>query len=80
MKQLPAFYWLPKVHKNPIGSTFIAASSACTTKLLSQLLTCSLKLVTKHFKQYCEGITRNTGVNCFWIIDNATEVQINSKK
>ena len=40
---------------------------------LSQLLTLSLRLITKHFEQYCEGITRNTGVNCSWIIDNATE-------
>ena len=80
MKQLPAFYWLPKMHKNPIGSRFIAASNACTTKPLSKLLTCSLKLVTKHFKQYCEGITRNTGINCFWIIDNAVEVLKKLKK
>ena len=62
MKQLLKFYWLPKMHKNPIGHRFIAASSACTTKPLSQLLTSSLKLVTKH---YCEGIARNIGVNCF---------------
>ena len=80
MKQLPGFYWLPKMHKNPIGSRFIAASSACTTKPLSQLLTSSLKLITTHFKQYCKGIARNTGVNCFWIIDNATEVLKKLKK
>ena len=73
MKQLPTFYWLPKMHKNPIGSRFIAASSACITKPLSQLPS-SLKLITTHFKRYCEGIARNTGVNCFWIIDNAAEV------
>ena len=80
MKQLPKFYWLPKMHKNPIGHRFIAASSACTTKPLSRLLTSSLKLVTKHFKEYCEGIARNTGVNCFWIIDNAIEVMHVLKK
>ena len=80
MTQLPTLYWLPKMHKNPIGSRFIAASSKCTTKPLSQLLTCSLKLITKHYKQYCEGISRNTGVNCFWIIDNATEVLTRLKK
>ncbi|MGJ8945982.1 hypothetical protein AB9K17_24130, partial [Salmonella enterica subsp. enterica serovar Kentucky] len=73
-KQLPTFYWFPKMHKNPVCSRFIAVSSACTTKPLSQLLTSSLKLITAHFKQYCEGITRNTGVNCFWIIDNVVEV------
>ena len=32
LRNLPSFYWLPKMHKNPIGSRFIAASSACTTK------------------------------------------------
>ena len=80
MKQLPTFYWLPKMHKNPFGSRFIAASSACTTKPLSQLLTSSLKLITKHFKEYCEGIARNTGANSFWIIDNAAEVLQKLKK
>ena len=74
MQQLPAFYWLPKMHKNPIGSRFIAASSACTTKPLSQLLTVCLKAVTNHFKEYCEGIFRRTRVNCFWIIDNSIQV------
>ena len=80
IKQLPKFYWLPKMHKNPIGSRFIATSSVCTTKPLSQLLTSSLKLITKNFKEYCEGIARNTGVNCFWIIDNAAEVLQKLKK
>ena len=74
MRQLPTFYWLPKMHKNPTGSRFIAASSGCTTKPLSQLLTSCLKLVTQHFKEYCEGIARNTGVNCLWITDNSFKV------
>lgn len=62
------------MHKSPIGSRFIAASHACTTKPLSHTLTICLKAITKHYKQYCEGIFRNTGVNCFWIIDNSTQV------
>ena len=74
MEQLPTLYWLPKMHKDPIGSRFIAASSACTTKPLSQLLTGSLNLVAKHYKEYCAGIARNTGVNSFWIIDNSMQV------
>ena len=45
MTQLPAFYWLPKMHKTPTGSRFIAASSSCTTKPLSQLLTNCLNLI-----------------------------------
>ena len=39
MTQLPAFHWLPKMHKTLTGSRFIAATSSCTTKPLSQLLT-----------------------------------------
>ena len=30
--------------------------------------------VMMHFKQYCQGIYRHTGVNCFWVIDNSKEV------
>ena len=73
-KCLPAFYWLPKLHKQPYGTRFIAASHKCTTKPLSKLLTSCLKLITKHYKQYCNGIFCKTGVNCFWIIDNSQQV------
>jgi len=38
MKRLPGFYWMPKLHKNPYGHRFIAASTSCTTKPLSKLL------------------------------------------
>ena len=73
-ERLPSFYWLPKLHKVPYGSRFIAASNKCTTKQLSSILTSCLKHIILHFKQYCNGIYRNTGVNCFWIIDNSREV------
>ena len=73
-KCLPQFYWLPKLHKQPYGTRFIAASHKCTTKPLSKLLTSCLKLITKHYKQYCNGIFCRTGVNCFWIIDNSQQV------
>ena len=70
-ERLPSFYWLPKLqlHKVPYGSRFIATSNKCTTKQLSSILTSCLKQTILHFKQYCNGIYRNTGVNCFWIID-----------
>ena len=32
------------------------------------------KTILIHYKQYCSGIYKNTGVNCFWIIDNSMEV------
>ena len=62
------------MHKNPIDSMFISASSVCTTKFLSQLLNACLNLTVKHYKEYCAGIARNTGGNCFWIIDNSMQV------
>ena len=73
-------YWLPKLHKNPYGARFIAASHKCTTKPLSKLLTSCLKLITNHFKQYCNGILCRTGVNCFWIIDNSEQVLLTLNK
>ena len=71
---LPQFYWLPKIHKKPYGARFIAASKTCNTKPLSKLLTSGLKLITNHFRQYCNGIFCRTGVNCFWVIDNSQQV------
>ena len=71
---LPQFYWLPTIHKKPYGARFIAASKTCTTKPLSKLLTSGLKLITNHFRQYCNGIFCRTGVNCFWVIDNSQQV------
>ena len=71
---LPDFYWMPKLHKNPYGHCFIAASASCTTKSLSKLLTHCLQLILKQCKEYCKGIERRTGVNCFLVISNSTEV------
>ena len=68
MEDLPASYWLPKLPEKLYGTRFIAASNKCTTKELSTLLAYCF---TNHFKQYCEGIFRSTGVNCFWIIHNS---------
>ena len=68
MRELPSFCWLPKMHRNPIGSRFTTASSHCTAKPLSRLLTTCLTTITQHYKEYCDG---NTVVNCFWIINNS---------
>ena len=74
--KLPSFYWMPKLHKSPYSHRFIAASSACTTKPLSKLLTLHvcLKLVLRHYKEYYAGIERRTGINCFWVVNNSMEV------
>jgi len=74
MEQLPSMYWLPKLHKTPYGSRFIAASSKCSTRPLSGLLMTCLSHIMTQFKEYCNGIYRNTGINCFWIINNSQQV------
>ena len=74
MEELPSVYWLPKLHKNPYGNTFIAASNKCTTKPLSRLLTNCLTTVFMHYNGYCNGIFMNTGVNCCWVISNSQSV------
>ena len=43
--KLPTLYWLPKLHKQPYKSCFIANSSACTTTELSILLTSCLTAI-----------------------------------
>ena len=37
-KHLPSMYWIPKMHKIPIGARFIVASKKCTTKPLSKII------------------------------------------
>ena len=46
--KLPTLYWLPKLHKRPYKSRFIANSSACTTTELSILLTSCLTAIKNH--------------------------------
>ena len=74
MEQLPDLYWLPKLHKTPYGSRFIAASCRCTTKPLSGLLTACHSTVLVHYREYCNGIFVNTGINCYWVINNSQRV------
>ena len=42
-RDLPIMYWLPKMHKNPVGFRFIIASKNCSTKPLT-------KVVSKYFQ------------------------------
>ena len=46
--RLPTLYWLPKRHKQPYKSRFIANSSSFTTTELSILLTSCLTGIKNH--------------------------------
>ena len=73
VKKLPTMYWIPKLHKKPYKSRFIANSTSCTTKYISILLTSCLTLVKAHWRKYCNTTYENSGINLFWSIVNSAE-------
>ena len=72
--QLPTMYWIPKLHKNPYKSRFIANSSSCSTTNLSKLLTSCLTEIKNHVIRYCEKVYANSGINLFWSIKNSSDI------
>ena len=65
---LPTFYWLPKLHKNPFESPFMSKSSHCSTTILSKHITFALTAVKYHVIKYSETAFSNSNVNYFWSI------------
>ena len=77
--KLLTLYWLPKLHKRPYKSRFIANSSACTTTELSILLTSCLTAIKNHVIKYCTTAYERNGKNLFWSIKNSGELLIKLK-
>ena len=73
-KDLPYFYWTPKLHKVPFKHCVIAGSSKCTTKDLSCLLTKVLTTVKDGLIRYNNTKTSRNGVNSMWIVKNSTSL------
>ena len=71
--RLPTLYWLPKLHKRPYKARFIANSSACTTTVLSKLLTTCPTAVRKHYIRYSDTLYERDGINYFWSIKNSND-------
>ena len=71
---LPSLYWLPKLHKRPYKSRFIANSSACTTTELSILLTSFFTAIKNHVNKYCTTVYERNGKKLFWSIKNSGEI------
>ena len=44
-KSLPMMYWIPKLHKNPVGSRYIIASKKSSMKPLSKAVSNIFKLI-----------------------------------
>ena len=81
---LPTAYWIPKMHKTPLGFRFIIASKRCVNKLLSKHVTAMFKLFYEQIKLYHEKVKFFSGIKTFWVIQNNQPVldgmnKINSK-
>ena len=73
--KLPTLYWLPKFHKQPYKTRFIANSSSCTNTELSIILTSSCLIAIKnHNIKYCTTVFERNGNNLFWSIENSGEI------
>ena len=73
MKEIPLIYWVPKMHKNPIGSRFIAGSKICSIKPLSQYFSKALKLILHHMRLYSATVLERANINYYWIVENSLE-------
>ena len=72
--KLLTLYWLPKLHKWPYKSRFIASSSACTATELSILFTSCLTAIKNHVIKYCTTVYQRNGKKLFWSIKNSGEI------
>jgi hypothetical protein len=71
---LPYLYWLPKLHKVPVGKRFIAGSAACSTTELSKLLSAVLTLVLQTLRNKDNEHIAQTEVRRFFVVSGYEEV------
>ena len=64
-KTLPIMYWIPKMHKNPIGARFIIASKICTTKQISKSVSNVVNLVCSQIENFHENAKFLSNYNKF---------------
>ena len=75
-EKLATLYWTAKMHKNPNAERFIASSSKCVTKVLSQFLSKCLKTVQTELKFLCLRKKRESKSSWskYWIVNSSDEV------
>ena len=72
--KLSTLYWLPKLHKRPNKTRFIANSSSCTTTKLSMPLSFCLTAIKSHVIKYCITVYERNGKKIFWSIKSSGEI------
>ena len=84
-KTLPLMYWMPKMHYSPSRARFIVASSNCSSKPLSRVVSMVFKLIFHQVQSFHRKSTFYKNYNRFWVIENSKPIieklnHINSKK
>ena len=73
-KILPLVYWIPKLHKNSVGSRFIIASKNCSTKPLSNAVSNVFKLIYSQIENFHRNSKFLSHYNKFWVLQNVDPV------
>ena len=71
--KLPTLCWLPKPHKRPFKSRFIAIWSACTTTESHAILTSCITVINAYVIKYCEKFYERYDKNLFLSIANSNK-------
>ena len=72
--KLPIMYWMPKMHKNPIGMRFIIASKHCSNKPLSKTISNIFKLIFNQIQHFHKNQKFMKNYNTFWVLNNIEPV------
>ena len=78
-------YWLPKIHKTPVGARFIVASYYCSTNPLSDTISKNFKIIFNTVESFHKIGLFYLDCKKFWVVQNyfpiATMInKINVKK
>ena len=70
-RSLPIMYWLPKLHKTPIGARFIIASKNCSNKPLSNVISKIFKMIFKNVENFHSKTKFYSSFKKFWVVENS---------
>ena len=84
-ESLPIMYWLPKIHKTPVGARFIVASYYCSTNPFSETISKNCKIIFNTVESFHKKRFFYLGCKKFWVVQNSFSIatminKINVKK
>jgi hypothetical protein len=72
-ENLPYFYMLPKLHKQPIGWRSVTACQGTASKIPHRIIAQCLRLVLNTLKEFHAKELRETGLRKWWTVENSLE-------